>query len=420
VAPQVHRAASGDSAARKDVQPAKQPEAAKIERLNVAAIGTGGRGSTIAHQAARLANMVACCDVDGKRAEAFASRYGSHCRVYSDYRHVLDRKDVHAITIGTPDHWHAKIAIEAMRAGKDVYCEKPLTLTIDEGKQICRTVEQTHRVFQVGTQLRSEFGTFFLQAAALARSGRLGQHLKATASVGVSKRGGPFATAKPPATLDWDFWLGQAPRVDYCPERTHFDFRWWLEYSGGQVTDWGVHYVDIAMWALGLENTGPIEIVGRGDFPKVRNGFNVATTFDCTMHFANGSTIVLDSKKNNLLIEGEKGAISVNHRQIAGKPLEGMSKKDKQWLAEQVVKLYRGKQPGTHMGDFFDCIKSRALPISDVFTHHRAVSACHLCNLAMRLRRALRWDPAKQDFPGDAEASSMLSRAQRQPYSIQG
>ncbi|MFC1597856.1 Gfo/Idh/MocA family protein, partial [Planctomycetota bacterium] len=250
----------------------------KNDRLNVAAIGTSiytdrwghkgemdGRGAVVGHQAGRLGNMLAVADVNRRYAERFASRYDGRCRVYGDYRKLLDRDDVEAVTIGTPDHWHTKIAIEAMQAGKDVYCEKPLTLTIDEGKKICRVAKETGRVFQVGTQQRSEFGRVFLQAVALARSGRLGTKLHALSSVGTAERGGPFKNQDPPSELDWDFWLGQAPKVPYCTQRCDYDFRWWLEYSGGQVTDWGVHHTDIALWALGVENTGPTEIEGVGD-----------------------------------------------------------------------------------------------------------------------------------------------------------
>jgi len=404
----------------------------KNDRLNVGSIGTStyrdrwgskgladGRGAVIGHQAGGLGNMVACCDVDRRHAERFASRYKGKCRIYSDFRKLLERKDIDVVTIGTPDHWHTAIAIAAMKAGKDVYCEKPLTLTIDEGKQICRTVRQTGRVFQVGTQQRSEYGSMFLKAVALARSGRLGKTLVATSSVGPANRGGPFKEEAPPAYLDWDFWLGQAPKVPFIKQRCHYEFRWWLEYSGGQVTDWGVHHTDIALWATGGENTGPVEVEGSGDFPKIKNGYNVATTFKCTMKLPNGNKIILDSGDNNLLIEGDKGRIAVNRGHLNGKPIEELSESDKEWLDQEVIKLYGGKKPGSHMGNFFECVKDRSLPVSDVFTHHRSVSACHLCDIAMRLGRKLRWDPDKEDFIGDQQASAMLSRKQREPYTIE-
>jgi predicted dehydrogenase len=391
------------------------------DRLSVASIGVGGRGSGIGHQAGSKGNMVACCDVDREHAEEFASRYNGRCDIYGDYRQVLDRDDVEVVTIGTPDHWHVKIATEALLAGKDVYCEKPLTLTIDEGKTICRVVKETGRVMQVGTQQRSEFNNMFLKAVVLAQSGRLGENLTARCQAGAGQAGGPFAVSDPPPTLNWDMWLGQTPEEGYCPERCHFNFRWWLEYSGGQVTDWGVHVADIGLWALGLDKTGPTTIEGSGTFPDVGNGYNAATGFDATMTFENGRKIFLTSADGgDVLLEGELGRIRVSRGRLVGRPIEDLTATDQDWLDEEVIKLYRGKQPGDHMRNFFECVKDRSLPISDVFTHHRSVSVCHLANIAMRLGRKLNWDPAAEDFIGDDEASSMLSREQRAPYTING
>ena len=406
------------------------------DKLTVASIGCGGRGSGIGHQAGGRGNMVACCDVDSERAEEFANRYAGKCETYGDYRKVLEREDVEAVTVGTPDHWHAKIAVEAMRAGKDVYCEKPLTLTIGESKLICEVTKQTGRVFQVGTQQRSEYKNVFLKAVALARSGRLGKKLHASSSVGGAQSDGPFPPMDPPANLDWDLWLGQAPKVDYTEKRVHYQFRWWFEYSGGQVTDWGVHHTDIAVWALGGEETGPIEVEGTGEFPcgseevvkmltgrqaQVKpNSYNVAHTFDCNMVFPNGNTVNLTSGPNELIISGELGKIRVNRGGLSGKPIEDMSDADKQWLDEEVVKLYKGRQPGSHMGNFFECIKDRSLPISDVHTHTKSVNACHMANIAMLLGRKVKWDPEKYDFVDDADASALVNRKQREPYTITG
>ena len=404
------------------------------DRLTVAAIGCGGRGSGIGHQAGGRGNMVACCDVDTERAASFANRYENRCKTYTDYREVLDRDDVEAVTIGTPDHWHVKIAIEAMQAGKDVYCEKPLTLTIEESKLVCQVTKETGRVFQVGTQQRSEFRSVFLKAVVLARSGRLGNNLHALSSVGGAQSGGPFPTADPPENLDWDRWLGPAPKVDYCDKRVHYQFRWWLEYSGGQVTDWGVHHTDIAVWALGGEETGPVEVEGKGDFPlgtegvlamlkgeqaaAEPNSYNVAKGFDCNMKLPNGNTIRLYSGSNELVISGELGKIRVNRGGLTGKPFEDLSQADKQQLDEEVVELYKGKQPRGHMDDFFDSVKDRSLPISDVFTHTKSVNSCHMANIAMLLGRKLRWDPEKYQFIDDDEANALMSRKKREPYTI--
>ena len=190
---------------------------AKNDRLNVAAIGVGGRGFDVAHQAAALGNMVAVADVHLGNARKFAGYFGGKCQVYQDYRKLLDRHDIEAVTIATPDHWHVKIAIDAMRSGKDVYCEKPLTLTIEQGKQICRVTEQTGRVVQIGTQQRSEFGNAFLEAVAIARGGRLGPKLTGRASIGSGPVAGPFQNAEPPAELDFELWLGPAAKVPSVP-----------------------------------------------------------------------------------------------------------------------------------------------------------------------------------------------------------
>ena len=204
---------------------------APSERLRFGAIGVGGRGAGVANGARRLADIV-----------AFGLGYPAHQRVnkslaqgkadgYQDYRKILDRKDVDFVTIGTTDHWHTRIAIQAMQAGKDVYCEKPLTLTIEEGKQISKVTKETGRVFQVGTQQRSEMGQKFLTAIGIIREGRIGKIKKMTCNIGGGPKGGPFKKSDPPANIDWNTWLGQAPKVDYIKERCHYQFRWWYEYS---------------------------------------------------------------------------------------------------------------------------------------------------------------------------------------------
>jgi len=410
------------------------------DKLTVGAIGCGGRGSGVGHQAGALGNMVACCDVDSQRAAKFANRYENRCRVYGDYRKLLERDDVDVVTIGTPDHWHTKIAIEAMLSGKDVYCEKPLTLTIGESKQICRVTEETGRVFQVGTQQRSEYKEMFLKAVVLARSGRLGKKLHALSSVGNARSGGPFPTGDPPENLDWDMWLGQAPRVEYCKERVHYEFRWWFEYSGGQVTDWGVHHTDIAVWALGGEETGVVEatpvsdqcnfplgrelvrdtLLGKKPFQDLPVSYNVANRFRVDMKLPGGNEITLFSGKNELILSGDKGKIRVNRGGLSGKPVEEInaSEQDRQWLDEEVSKLYRGMPMQGHMANFFHCVKTREKPISDVWTHCSSVNACHMANIAMLLDRTVRFDPKKYQFAEDAEANALMTREQRAPYQI--
>jgi myo-inositol 2-dehydrogenase/D-chiro-inositol 1-dehydrogenase len=409
----------------------------KNDRPNMASIGLGGMGSHDGRSASRFADMVACGDVDRQRAENFANHFDKKPQIYGDYRKLLERQDVDVVTIGTPDHWHVKIAIDALKAGKDVQCQKPLTLTIDEGKRICKTVKETGKIMHIGTQQRSENRSMFLKAVVLALSGRLGKKLTATCSIGGGPGGKPFQNADPPAHLDWDFWLGQTPKVPYCRPRCHGSFRWWLEYSGGKMTDWGAHHIDIAQWGLGYTDSGPVEAEGTAEFPdvypddfdavkffngeqKLINGYNTARQFKITLTYENGNRMIVQhGPDNGIWFEGEKGKIFVNRGRLTGKPIEELTDADKEWLDQEVVKLYLGMQPGDHMRHFFECLKQRKFTISDPFTHHRTMTACHLCNLAILLKRKLKWDPAKEDFVGDQQASALRSRRQRAPYTIE-
>lgn len=401
---------------------------AKNDRPGVGQIGCGGQGNGITGRARRFGDVVAVCDVDRRHAERSQAQHGGKAEIYDDYRPLLDRKDVQVVTIATPDHWHSKIAIEAMQAGKDVYCEKPLTLTIEEGQQICKVVKATGRVFQVGTQQRSEDGGKFLTAVALAHHGRLGKLQRVTAAIGGSTRSGPLKKEQPPTHLNWDRWLGQTPLVDYIPRRCHYEFRWWYEYSGGKLTDWGAHHVDIASWAMNVLDTGPLTLEGTADHPvpfkdgnpTVSNEYNAAVTFKIRCTYANGIELVIcdktDEFDNGVLIEGTEGRIFVNRGKITGKPYEQL--KEHPLPEDALTKLYKGKKPGSHMGNFFECLRTREQPISDVFTHHRILTTCHLANIAIRLGRKLNWDPAKEQLTGDDAANQWLRREQRKGYEI--
>ncbi len=224
----------------------------KADRHTIGCIGNGGMGRGDAHAVSAYGDIVALCDVDRSHAEALRKNLKCpQATIYEDYRKLLDRQDIDVVTISTPDHWHSRIAIAAMRAGKDVYCQKPLTLTIDEGRKILKALEQTGRVFQVGTQQRSDVHGF-QTAVALCHLGRIGKIRRVTCAIGGGSAGGPFKKTAPPKGLNWELWLGQTPVVDYIKERCHGTFRWWYEYSGGKLTDWGAHHVDIATWAIGM------------------------------------------------------------------------------------------------------------------------------------------------------------------------
>lgn len=420
------------------------------DRLGVACIGVGGRGSDIGYQASELGQIIACCDVSANNANGFAhqqNQKGRECKIYNDYREMLDKEPgIDLVTIGTPDHWHVKIAIEAMRAGKHVYCEKPLTLTFEEGQLVQQAVEKYGRVFQVGTQQRTEHERRFIKAVAIARSGRLGKQLEAVSSVGMSasrspdkdKPFGPFATSAPPEGFDWDLWLGPAPKVDFCDQRVGWNFRWWLEYSGGQVTDWGVHHTDIAFWALAGNEGQAIEAEGTGEFmgttrqqsldfllgkippDQMPVAFNVALSFDVGIQLSTGNKIRLTSGQNELVISGEEGRIRVNRGSLTGRPVREVDEdpKAKQEIEDLMVEIYGGEIPASHMTNFFESIKNGRMPVANVKEHVRSVNATHLANIALLTGRKVVFDPVAQQFPGDAEANQLVRRAQRKGFEI--
>jgi predicted dehydrogenase len=427
----------------------KTPSAKSGDKRTIAAIGVGGsrgafsQGTGIAMRASQLGRMIAVCDVDAVHAAEFNKKFGDKLSMYGDYRKLLEKEKPDVVTIGTPDHWHVPVAIAALHAGCDVYCEKPLTLTIEEGFRIRNAVKESGRVFQVGTQQRSENENRFLKAIAIVKSGRLGKKVNAYAAIGDAPVGGPFPTSAPPEGLNWDMWQGPANVSDYSPERRK-EFRWFFDYSGGKMTDWGAHHVDIAQWALGYDHSGPVKVNGTGKFTPIvpdkfdwvaylagkqtlPNGFQTASKFNINLQYDNGTVLnVCDEYKsddgktqfpNGILFEGEDGRIFVNRERLTGKPVEELTKADEEKLAEEVVKLYKGKQPGSHMKNFFECLDSRDTPISDVETHHRTMTSCHLCNITLMLGRELKWDPKKEQFVGDEQAMMLMSRPRREQYS---
>lgn len=396
------------------------------ERPGVGCIGVGGMGLHDLAAAARYGDVLAVCDVDRRHAEEASD--GGKRTIFEDYRKLLDRKDIDLVTISTPDHWHTRICIDALKAGKDVYCQKPLTLTIDEGKKLCAAVRQTGRVLQVGTQQRTENREMFLQAVAMCRIGRIGKLQRVTVAIGGAPSGGPFQKQSPPDHLNWDLWLGQAPKVEYIPERCHAHFRWWYEYSGGKMTDWGAHHVDIAQWAIGMDASGPtrVEPVScehpvelQGGMPTRDDRYNTATAFQVKCLFANGvEMLIRHNTENGITFEGEAGRFFVSREKLVGEPVDRL--KEDPIPGDALKELRKGKPRGSHMGNFIACVKDRGLPVSDVYSHHRSLTTCHLANIAIRLGRALTWDPEKEEIVGDAGATGMLSRPQRKGFEVDG
>ncbi|HUT91914.1 MAG TPA: Gfo/Idh/MocA family oxidoreductase [Thermoguttaceae bacterium] len=415
------------------------------DRPVFATIGLRNQGWAITQKTFRFADFAALADVDsgvlGTNVEQTAQKQGKKPDAYKDYRKVLDRKDVDAVMIATPDHWHTKIAVEAMYAGKDVYGEKPLTLTIDEGKLIEEVVKKTGRVLQVGTMQRTECGHRFLQAVALVKHGRIGTVKKVTCGIGGMSPSPVIPVAPVPEGLDWEFWLGPAAEVPYraLPEmrtgygggvplysNAHYSFRNWHEYSGGKLTDWGAHHVDIACWAIGASSSGPSKVTPldytlaceyKDGYPVVHDRYNVATEFTIRAEMPNNVEMIITNEGDNgILFEGTEGRFFVNRGRISGKPVDDL--KDSPLPEGAIEEVYGGKIAENHSANLIEAMKSRKQPISDVWSHNRMLEVCHLANLAMRLGRELTWDPAKREIVGDAEANSFLARESRQGYEI--
>jgi predicted dehydrogenase len=392
--------------------------AAPSERIAVALIGAGKMANDY-HIPAILgmpdAQMVAVCEVDTKRREhakkRVDDRYGvkadsKGCAQTADFRQVVARTDIDAVVIATPEHWHATPAIEACRAGKDVYCEKPLTLTILEAKRCIDAARKFGRVFQTGSQQRSNVFGPFREAVEIIRSGRLGKIHAVHVGVGGPSRWCdlPAETAEP--GLDWDLWLGQAPMRPYhstlSPRGVHNHFPAWRayrEYAGGGHADMGAHHYDIAQWALGMDQSGPVEIIPPDD-PKATSGVKFV--------YASGIEMI-HGGQSGCFFEGANGKLWIDRGRLKSEP-EAIVKEP---LGEKDVHL--PKSPGHHR-NWLDCIKGRQRPVADVEAGARTVTVVHLGNLAYWHHRKLRWDPEKWEFPGDSEANGWRDHERRAPW----
>ncbi|MAT71639.1 MAG: oxidoreductase [Planctomycetaceae bacterium] len=404
----------------------------KNDRPRIGCIGTGSMGTGDALGHARFGDIVAVCDVDSyhcQRANYHDGIGRGRADCYEDYRRVLDRNDIDVVSIVTPDHWHVKIAVEALLAGKHVFCQKPLTLTLEENQLIRNACKANPElVFFIGTQQRSDRDRF-LRAINMVQQGLLGKINKVTCGINGAPTGGPFQPEVPPARIDWYMWLGQAPLVDYMNRRCHYEFRWWYEYSGGKFTDWGAHHVDIALWALGLDKqgTGPVEIDGadakhpvpfENGYPTVDNCYNTSHDFNVISRFADGMEMHVTSRGDNgILFEGDKGRLFVNRGKISGTPVEENWDEGK-FGDEQLRELYRGKPYEGHKENFYRCIREGGLPVSDVYSHVQTMNVCHLSSIAARLGRTIAWDPEAEQITGDDQAAALMARTPRPGFEI--
>ncbi|HEY4308286.1 MAG TPA: Gfo/Idh/MocA family oxidoreductase [Pirellulales bacterium] len=397
---------------------AKDDQPAPSDRVVVGSIGVGDLGRRH-HLAGHLIpnkriQMAAVCDVDRNHRDQAAldvlNRTGKKVDIYKDFRDLCDRKDIDAVLIATPDHWHTLTSLYAMESGKDVYCEKPLTLTIDEGKKTVEVARRYGTVFQTGSQQRSD--KRFRQACELVRNGRIGKLQRVDTYIGDIDGGAWQPTTTPPPELDWNFWLGPAPWADYSANRCHYQFRWFSDYSGGKMTDWGAHHNDIAQWGMGTDGSGPVKVKGQGTFHE--NGpHDVPGKFDVNYTYANGVEMTCHSDgENGVKFTGSDGWVFVSRGQITESSHRDILKTE---FSDKDVRLYVSSD---HHNNWLDCIQSRERPICDVEIGHRSCTVCHLGNIAIRLGRELNWDPEKEVFVGDEQANRMLSRPMRAPWHI--
>jgi predicted dehydrogenase len=384
------------------------------ERVRVGFVGVRNQGTN--NLKALMDHAVAVCDVDKDvlaKAVALAhEKGGKKVLAFSDYRALLDRKDVDAVVVTTPDHWHALITTDACRAGKDVYCEKPLSLTVAEGRAMVEAARAHARVVQTGSQQRSD--ARFRLACELVRNGRLGKVKRVLVGLpGVNFKGPGVADSAPPPELDYEFWLGPAPERPYNEKRVHYNFRFFWDYSGGQMTNFGAHHLDIAQWALGRDDSGPVVAQGTAAFNK-DHWYEVPESSRVTFTYDDGVTVVCEQGMKagagqGVTFEGTEGTLYVTRGKIESSRAEIL----KRPIKEGEVHLYASKN---HHADWLDCVKSRKRPIADVEVGHRSATVCHLGNIAVRTGRAIRWDPSREEVLGDAEASAMLKRPYRSPW----
>ena len=420
------------------------------DRPGVCLVGCGNQGTGDAKQASRYGDVVAICDVDDKHI-ANAGEAFPKAKQFRDFREAIAHDGVDVVINGTPDHWHTLVNIHAMRQGKDVYGEKPLTLTVDEGRRLVDVQRQTKRVFQTGSQQRSEGG--FRLACELVRNGRLGTLRHVLVALPAARHDGPFEPAPVPEWLDWNLWQGQAPQREYVPQRCHGTFRYWQEYSAGTITDWGAHHFDIAQWGIGADGGGPVSVHGRELSTPIPGGYTTPADYWIEYEYANGVRLSCVSTqadsgsgaprrprrrnqdggpaapaanvpppttqprpaprpgllRNGVLFEGDDGWIFVTRGRIAASDPALLDES----LPSGATRLYASDN---HMGNFFECVRTRKPTICPTEVGHRSVTVCHLGHISIRLGRKLKWDPKAEQFVGDDEANGMHAREMRKPW----
>ena len=406
------------------------------DEIVIGLIGCGGQGMYDTKVALKQkgVRIVAVCDVDsGRRDKAVedlvkeVAKNGGTLKAedvakYNDYRELLARNDLDAVIVGTVDHWHALTSIAAMKAGLDVYCEKPLALTIAEGQAMVKATRKYDRIFQTGNMQRSD--SVYRLACELVRNGRFGKIHTVEARIGQNPVGGPFKESEVPQGLDWDFWKGPTADVPYIKERCHYEFRWWYEYSGGKLTDWGAHHNDIAQWGLGKDDTGPVAVTAVGaELPKdLVHNYNCHHHFAVTHEYDDGTRLVTTSEgENGNRFIGDQGWIFVNRGRIEASDKKLLDEP----LPDNAIRLYNTgstrRSNDHHMANFLEGVRTRRRPICDIEIGHHSANVCHIGSTALRIGRPLRWDPKAEQFVGtDADkANAMISREYRSPWKLE-
>ena len=386
------------------------------ERIPVGAIGVGGRATLLLDQLPEGARIVALCDCNLPRAEAFKAQRKGDWPVYQNYRELLERKDVEAVIVGTGEFQRVLPCIHACQAGKDIYAEKPLTLYIREGRVLVDAVRKYNRVFQVGTQQRSMAMNRI--ACELVRSGGLGKVLEVRAMAYPGSEESPvdrFSEQPLPAGLNWDVWLNQAPLRPFNGE--WMGWMRWRDFAGGETTNWGAHGIDQIQWALGTDETGPVEMAPLTPGPNGK----------VEMRYANGVPVKFILEPGHGPMGGavfvcEKGKLEINRNKFSSNPKEIAEELLKKVDAVEEEKKWSDQtalwQAKWHLQNWLNCIKTREKPVADVEIGHRSVSVCHLVNITRRIGRPLKWDPAAEQFPGDEEANQLVKRPRREGYEL--
>ena len=405
---------------------------APSNRVTIGCIGVGRQGTSDMKDflGQPSAQIIAVCDLDTRRVANAKKTVETHysrqspggtykgCRTYGDFRELVAQADIDAVSIVTPDHWHALPAIAAAKAGKDIFLEKPLTLTIQEGRVLSDTVRRYNRVFQVGSQQRSD--TRFRQACELVRNGRIGKVHTVKVGFGTDPGTGVEPVMSVPDNLNYDFWLGPAPREAYTEKRVHpqkdYGRPGWLrisDYGAGMITGWGAHHNDIAQWGLGTEYSGPVEIEGQTEYPK--DGlWDVHGPFRIEYTYAYGVKVICadeDKLKSGVTFEGDQGWVWVTRGRIDAEPKSLLTST----IGPNEIQLYKSNN---HKGNFLDCVKSRAMTIAPVEIAHRSCTVCLLGDIAMHLGRKLKWNPDKEEFIGDEQANRMRAKTMRSPWTL--